>query len=389
VHPRGAANIAAFIAAALLAVHPVMTEAVGYVSARSEVLCTTFFLLALLAGRSWIRGAGVGAAVAMIALWIASLATKETAAVFPFVFAAYDRLSRDRDDPGARRRFISVHFPLMAMTVLAGVVRAVILWRVEYPGQVAVRWSLAGMTLDVFRRYVLLLLVPVGQAAFHGVFEIQRALDPHVIEAVLLIAAAAGAIWECRRRAWVVSFGLLWFVVALVPSSLLVLIDRAEPMAEHRLYLASCGLFLVAGVAIQQLWIYTQERLPHSTWLMAAAVALLLMAFSLDTMARNVRWSDPVRLWSEAVDRSPDHFWPRLLLGEALMQSERPIDALQEFETAVRLAPSLSEPYAKVGVCLITVGRPAEARAYLDAALERDPGNQTAQQGIQLLQAHD
>src|SRR5262245_18191816 len=38
----------AIAAATLFAVHPMLTQAVGYVSGRAELLCTTFFLLALL-----------------------------------------------------------------------------------------------------------------------------------------------------------------------------------------------------------------------------------------------------------------------------------------------------------------------------------------------------
>ena len=50
--------IVAFAGASLFAVHPLMTEAVGYISGRSEVLCATFFLGALLCARRWMRGGG-------------------------------------------------------------------------------------------------------------------------------------------------------------------------------------------------------------------------------------------------------------------------------------------------------------------------------------------
>ncbi len=43
---------------------------------------------------------------------------------------------------------------------------------------------------------------------------------------------------------------MLWFLLLLVPSSVLVVLDQGEPMAEHRVYLASCGLFLAAGRVI-------------------------------------------------------------------------------------------------------------------------------------------
>ena len=53
-------RLAAFAAAALFAVHPMMTEAVGYIAGRSEVLCATFFLPAVMCGRRWLRGGGLG-----------------------------------------------------------------------------------------------------------------------------------------------------------------------------------------------------------------------------------------------------------------------------------------------------------------------------------------
>jgi hypothetical protein len=38
-----------------------------------------------------------------------------------------------------------------------------------------------------------------------------------------------------------------------VPSAVLTILDQGEPMAEHRVYLASCGLFIAAGVGIGRL----------------------------------------------------------------------------------------------------------------------------------------
>src|SRR5262245_5475234 len=77
-------TLMAFAAALLFAVHPMMTEAVGYVSGRSELLCGVFFLLALMAGGRWLRGGGIAWAIATIGLWAGALASKEIGAMFPF-----------------------------------------------------------------------------------------------------------------------------------------------------------------------------------------------------------------------------------------------------------------------------------------------------------------
>src|SRR5437667_968450 len=87
------ADLVACAAAMLFAVHPMMTEAVGYISGRSEVLCATWFLPAMMCGRLWLRGNGARWGLRTVALWIGALATKETAAMFPFLLFAYDWLA--------------------------------------------------------------------------------------------------------------------------------------------------------------------------------------------------------------------------------------------------------------------------------------------------------
>ena len=62
---RAAATLTACAAASLFAVHPMMTEVVGYVSGRSELLSGVLFLSSLLCvwrtfvigGRRWLAGA--------------------------------------------------------------------------------------------------------------------------------------------------------------------------------------------------------------------------------------------------------------------------------------------------------------------------------------------
>jgi len=77
------------LAAALFAVHPMLTESVGYVSSRSEVLCATLFLAALLSGRLWLLGGRAGWGLLTLALWVLALGVRETAAMLPFVLLAH------------------------------------------------------------------------------------------------------------------------------------------------------------------------------------------------------------------------------------------------------------------------------------------------------------
>jgi len=378
-------RLAAFAAAALLAVHPMMTEAVGYVSGRSEVLCGTFFLLALLAGRHWLSDGRRRWAAATIALWIGALAAKEPAAMFPFVLIAYDWLAIGGDARARRRRLLTVHLPLVGAAVLAGIIRLAVLVRVEYPGRATIHWSYILLELDVVRRYVVLLVYPVGQAMFHEVSMIHSILDPRALMSVALVGGLAVLAWRLRRDEPAASFGILWFLLLLVPASALILFDQGEPMTEHRVYLASCGAFLAAGSGVARVRAWSARGGGVARALVPVALALIVLSFAAETRFRNLVWASPVTLWQESVDLAPTHFRPRLLLGEALQDAGRNTDALEEYKTAVRLRPTEAATYVMLGRCLAELGRFDEARRELVRATEIDPSSETARRSLAVL----
>jgi hypothetical protein len=298
------------------------------------------------------------------------------------VLLAIDLLDPRVDASTSRRRMWRCHVPLFGATILAGIVRLVVLARVEYPGGVAWHWSYVLLAVDVMRRYLFLLIVPAGQTAFHAVPDVALFSVAGVLAAAVLTIVLLGA-WLLRRAEWLASVGLCWFVIALVPSSALIVGGRGEPLAEHRVYLASCGLFLAIGAGIGT-WLGAARYTRRLRLAVSVGFGVVLAAFSAQTVVRNALWHDPVALWQEAVERAPTHYRPRLLLGEALQDAGRKTEALDQFRTAVRLRPSVPDGYVKIGVCLITMGRPSEARPYLLDALARDPDNEAARRALAL-----
>jgi hypothetical protein len=378
------ADVAAFAAASLFAVHPVMTEAVGYISGRSEVLCGTLFLLALLSGRRALEGGGFAWILLTAVLWFGALAAKETAAMFPFVLFCYDRLLLDGTAADRRRRLLTVHAPLATVAVVAGIARLIVLASVEYRGQVSIHWPYLLLDLDVARRYLQMLVLPRGQAAFHGISPLTGLSEPRVWLAVAALGVLALVAWRARRQCGMVSFGALWFVLLLVPSSALILLDQGEVMTEHRVYFASCGLFLAAGGGAG--WLALRMSIDRARAVAAsAAFAAVLLALGAQTFVRNQVWADPVRLWQESVDLAPRHYFPRLLLGEALEDAGRRNDAIEQYETAMRLRPADSAAHLKLGNLFASTGQFKRASEEFEAALDVDPHNAAASRSLELL----
>jgi len=389
----GKDDFTAFVSAGLFAVHPMMTEAVGYISGRSEVLCATFFMLALMSGRKWIDRRVQkdtpyrGWAALTVGLWFAALATKESAAMFPFVFLAYDWLGAGGTEGARRRRMLTIHLPLIGTTVLAGIVRLLIFARIEYVGQTSIHWNYVLLELDVIRRYVWMMFHPAGQTIFHEVAAVGP-LDPRLWLAACVLGGMVALIWRLRRADWVASFGMLWFLLLLVPSSALIALDQGEPMAEHRVYLASCGIFLTAGAAIGWVGAWSSRRSGPAKaghYVRYVALGLVLWSFASQTMLRNAVWADPVTLWRESVDLAPAHYRPRLLLGEALQDAGRRDEAVEQFQTVIRLRPAEPMGYVKMGQCLAEIGQWAEARRQFLKAIDIDPQNRAANDSLAVL----
>ena len=381
------ANVVAFAAAMLFAVHPMITEAVGYISGRSEVMCATWLLLAMACGRRWVRGGGTRWAILTAGLWIATVATKEIGAMFPPILFCYDRFIVRGTAAEGRRRIFTVHLPLFSAGLAAGIVRLALFARVEHQDQVATHWPYALVELDVVRRYVGLILHPVGQAIFHEVAGVPTLFTATALTAIGLLVLMLVIAWRLRRAEGAVSLGILWFLLLLVPSSALVVLGRGEPMAEHRVYAASAGLFLAIGMgigwfmaALTQLKL--RVRLRYARLLANVAMALILLSLCTRTHARNVVWHDPVTLWRESVDLAPNHFRPRMLLGQAWQEAGRREEAVKQFKMAAKLRPQEEAIYKNLGLCLAEMGRLDEAAATFMQLRQLNPRSAFAPTGL-------
>jgi protein O-mannosyl-transferase len=130
----------------------------------------------------------------------------------------------------------------------------------------------------------------------------------------------------------------VWFVAVLAPSSSLV--PLRDAMAEPRAYLASAGLFLAAASALAG---------PLASRRLVRAVALAaVVVLGIQTYQRNRLWSDPMKLWEESVQRSPDAWQARLGHADLLREIRRCDLAAPEYEAALALNPD--EPEATAGL---------------------------------------
>ena len=373
------ANAAAFAAAAIWAVHPMMTQAVGYISGRSEVLCALFFLSALLLLHAWVFGRGRGWLMAGIGCWVLSLASKEVAVMLPAILLAYDRLLLSPADRAVKTRLVRLYVPMLVVVAAGGAARLFMFAGVENAGRAHFAWNNLLVGLDAVRRYVALMLSAAPQSVFHSAVLPSSLLRPIVILNTLWMLSLAVVAWRVYLRAPLVAFGALWFVLMLLPSAVMLVLDVGEPMAEQRAYLAGGGFAIASGAAFGRLRAWPASHLMSARALVTAVFGLYLLSLGFKAVTRNEVWQDPVGLWQEAVANAPDIWIPHRGLGDALRDKGDFAGAAEAYREASRLHPAEPNTHLALGVALMVTGRLAEADQALAEATRLSPGLERAE----------
>jgi hypothetical protein len=367
---------AAFTAASVFAVHPLMTEAAGYVSGRSELLCGAFFLAAMLCGRAAMLPSGTPgrrriAAVLAGSFALLALLSKEVAVALPIVLLAYAWLVLPVTAETRRRLLSRVFAPLLIAMGLVAVYRLSVMTGAGAGSAATPLLTLLTQAIVIWR-YIGLLALPVGQSIMHAVHTVTTLVDPLAIAAVSALVAVAWIGFKVRSAHPLAALGILWFLATLAPSSSFVALR--EGMAEHRVYLASAGILVGASGLLARGLESARLRRGRVPPAYALAVGSIMGVLSLATVARYQVWASPVSLWREATRHAPDKWEPHYALADALREGGDCAAGVPEYERVIQLRPRHRDAHTNLGICLAQTGRMDEAAAAFTRALEIDPG---------------
>jgi tetratricopeptide (TPR) repeat protein len=366
-------ELAAAICALAFALHPLHTESVSFVSARTDVIATLFFLLALVAydrGRDEGRRSWIG--WSLVAYFLAILA-KEVAITLPAVLALWDRLVRaDLRDRGEMGRAARRYAAYAAVAGLYLALRAVALGGLVDSGVPG--WgtlSTRALTaVKVTTSYVWMTIVPYPSSPFYAVAP--ETVPPRLawwLAMAALVAAFGVTVWAVRRSP-AAGFGASWFWITIAPSVSVNLLPLPSPiMAERFLYLPTVGFCLVlAWAASRLLGAAASGRATQVRPLPSLALAVVLLAYAILTLWRNEDWRDEYQLYSRMVDASPTAAMPRINLAFVELPRGEVASANEHLREAVRLNPGNPRAHAGLGLTETILGdRDAGLRHGLEA----------------------
>ncbi len=305
--------VAAFVAALLFSVHPLNTEAVNWISGRTDLLAGFFLLTAMLMlmlmHRSFSLGYSLLAALCML---LACLA-KETAIfflpaalLFPFFLSEPMKSSAPLRSVLQRHLF---HIVIFCLTGLAYFAFRTLAFSKGDQGVAHVISHVGGSE----SASVLMNIVTVLKAAG---FYAKKLLIPfplnfgitHVSDAYLPIGflVMAGIVWLMIRRTlsafYVICAGAVGTSALMIP----MLRFTWTPLAERYMYISSAFFLIGAMLAILS-WEKRQAYRVHLTVVVSCLVAIAFYG----TATRNILWQDNLALFQDTFQKSPD-FKPAL-----------------------------------------------------------------------------
>ncbi len=361
---RGSGHGLALAVAAIWLVHPLETEAVTYVTQRTELLMGLFVLLTLFSAvRGW-----PAASVLCCAL---AVGCKETAAAAPLLVVLYDRVFLFPSLAAAVRARWRLYAGLGATW---GLLAASLLLLPRHEsvgfGHGITAWEYARTQLAVLARYLRLAFWPDALCVDHGVWvaSTAREIVPGALLAGMLVAGTVVAL----RRARPVGFLGAWFLVLLAPTSSVVPIVT-EVMAERRMYLplaAVVTLVVVGGRRLLGRAVASERgRRIAGTALVATTVVVL----GLLTVRRNRDYTTEVGLWRDVVRKRPENARAHNNLASLLLHQGDLDGAAAAVAAALELRPDYAEAHYNLGTVLLARGRMDEAAARFAEALRLDP----------------
>ncbi|MCC6748251.1 MAG: hypothetical protein IT371_11360 [Deltaproteobacteria bacterium] len=337
--------LAATAALLVFALHPSRSEAVTWISGRTDVLMAIFFIPAVVLYWDSLaaeRGRGVRLALAWL-FYAAAVLCKETAISLALMVPLLDLLLVSR---GERARFWrnakQVHLPLVAITLVYVVLRLLLQRKLVGPQDPSPLGHWAMTVLETVGRYALLVVNPYQPSVQHAAYATARTPSwPILALGGAILVGGAAAIWLARRRYPKVAWALVVAGAALAPVSNVIPLRLNVLVADRFLYLPLLGVGLLVGAGLA----LASRRLRP---LLFGVLVLVVATWGVTAHVRAGDYTDNLRFWQATAESSPGNPVAEESLAAALVNKGRYREAerwlAMAFQNWTRYEPKEGRP---------------------------------------------
>ncbi|HTS46803.1 MAG TPA: tetratricopeptide repeat protein [Bryobacteraceae bacterium] len=358
----------ALFATALYGLHPAIAETVNYIVQRADLYSTLGVVagLSIYVARPALRRYGLYLIPVALALL-----SKPPALVFPIILFLYVFLFEGEPQRGRLGAALKASIPSVVVTAALMILQYA-MTPSTYAGGAAsaygYRITQPFVALHYFAEFFLPLWLSVDtdRQAFNSAWS-----PGAVLGFAFVVGIIAAAIWLTRRRETrPIAFGIYWFILALLPTSLFPL---AEVENDHRMCFPFIGLALSVPWSAALLLRHRIRPSPLRNNALTAAAVCVLIAYGCGAYARNTVWHTDESLWFDVTRKSPRNGRGLMNYGLTQMSKGDTQRALNYFQRASVFTPNYPILEINLGIANGALGHDADAEAHFHRAISLAP----------------
>lgn len=393
------------LGAGLFAVNPIHTEAVAWVSGRTDSLFFTFYAAAFIFYLKYKEEPTTRNLVLISLMYLLSLMAKEMAITFPAIIILYEYLinkKRKLDDFAGEKLFyisasvVSVVYLLIRWLVLKDVPERVSYYYFYGKNE----WTVLFTMLQAVPLYFRLVLLPFGMLYHYSGYMpyMDTFFHYEVIFAVVIIIVLLVCAYLLKERLSWVAFAVFFIFITLLP--VLNVVPTMNFMADRFLYLPSLAVsFAAVGLLIKY---FTPSR----AVVIYSAAGVFILFYVFLTVTRNTDWRTNNSLFMsadgrpgtityvnigniyankgeydkaevyfrKAIDLRPETILANCNLGKVFMIKGMNDSAFYYMNRAYMYDTLSPEPMYSIAVLMNNTGRPYDAVKWLKKVHAVGPG---------------
>jgi len=353
-----------FFIALLFAIHPLNVESVAWVTERKDVLSTFFGFMCLYFYTGFQQQTTIKNYLLTFALFICAISSKPMMVTLPFLMLLMDFTPLQQIAPRKWKRALLEKVPFFTLSMLV----AVLTYFVQvYDGaakpltEIAFSERLAA-TITNYGTYLYKIFAPVNLSVFYP-YKGMPAITP-IAGSLLIIISLLALAWRLRVSKPYLLFGLLWFLISLLPVSGIISFGH-HSTADRFTYIA------MIGVLIAVIWFL--DDLPSlKNWLHIPTI-LAIAILTLISHKQAQQWQNSFFLFNQAIANTEDNYLAYNNLGYAYMEKDQHKKAISFLKKSIEAKPEYSPALNNLGVCYDVIGQSLKAKDYYQQAIEVNP----------------
>jgi tetratricopeptide (TPR) repeat protein len=350
----------ALLLTSIFLLHPMQVESVAWVSAFSNLVFTSFFLLSLSAYLEFLNGKK-GAYWLSLLFFLLSGFSKATAVTLPIVLILLDRWHYGE----WRWKKQWNKLPFLALSVVFGIIT--INSRAS-----AGHLSDLSQSFDWHHRIFLIsrslsfyfekFIFPYELSAFYPYPELSDGFfDLLIYLSLPLILLLLWLLYRYRKEKRILLGGLFFFI-ALAPTLHFIPVGN-QLTADRYIYLPMVALLIIISKAIQK-WPVIGKQL---------GLILLSLVLGSATFYRAQIWENDLTIWEDVLEKYPKVAQAHNNLGSYMLLLGKKQEAFRLFNLAIELKPNYADAYNNRGNLLSQAGKSEAAMADFNRAITLRP----------------